>query len=233
MEFPCHCTGKAWRLRLTAHDLVSAKWLRARFEAAGRPLPSPRQVDPGQRLFEDQQREHATDADSLLDVHLHRDGPRAEAWVILDGLETRLDNHASASSDPEVVDLVRVATPEETLELALRWFIAHEHLGCREPEELCMWGELTTATAYAIDNVRGWLAAGTPLLGVQDGTLGLAVFIARVGTFSDVQAAMDSIDARYHPEVIRQGVYSGDKPRLLMAVGRLVDTAGEGENAST
>ncbi len=133
--------------------------------------------------------------------------------------------------DPAVGDLVRVATPEETLELGLRWFIAHEHLGCREPEELWMWGKLTTATAYAVDDVKSWLAAGTPLAGAAPGTLGLAVFIARMGTFSDVEASMDSIEATYHPEVLGQGVYSGDEPRMLVAVGRIV-TPLDGENAS-
>jgi hypothetical protein len=173
-------------------------------------------------LFESEDREHATDADPVIDVHFWQDGPHAEAWVTLDGLETRLDNRASPSPDPVLGDLVRVATPEETLELALRWFIAHEHLGCREPEELCMWGEMTTATAYVVNDVKGWLKAGTPLPGAATGTQGLAVFIARMGTFSDVQPAMDSIEARYHPEVMGQGVYSGDEPRLLLAVGRVV-----------
>jgi hypothetical protein len=199
------------------------------FEAAGQALPAPRQVEPDLWLFEDAlHREHATAADPVLDVHLHRDGPHAEAWVTLDGLETRLDNRAAAVPYPALGDLVRVATPEEALELALRWFLAHEHLGCREPDELCMWGKLTTATAYVVGDVKGWLKTGTPLPGAAPGTTGLAVFLARMGTFSDVQAAMDSIEARYHPEVIGQGVYSGEEPRMLVAVGRIV-----GENPST
>lgn len=225
MEFTCHCTGKAWRLRLWAHDPVSARWLPTMFEAAGQPLPVARLVEPGLWLFEDAlHREHATDADPVIDVHLRQDGPHAEAWVTLDSLETRLDNQAGPGPDPIVGDLVRVATPEETLELALRWFIAHEHLGCREPEELCLWGKLTTATAYAVNDVKGWLTAGTPLPGA--GTPGLAVFIARMGTFSDVQAAMDCIEGRHHPEVIGQGVYGGDEPRMLVAVAQ-VNAKGE------
>jgi hypothetical protein len=226
VEFTCHCTGKAWRLRFWAHDAKSAEWLPAMFEIAVQPLPVARQVEPDLWLFESHHREHATDADPVIEVHLGQDGPHAEAWVTLDGLETRLDNRAIA--DPAVGDLARVATADETLELALRWFLAHEHLGCREPEELYLWSKATVATAYAVDDVKGWLEAGTPLPGVQDGTLGLAVFIARMGTFSDVQAAMNSIEARYHPEVIGQGVYSGDDPRMLVAVGRTSD----GENAS-
>lgn len=223
MEFTCHCSENSWRLRLTAHDAESGRWLTALFEAAGQLLPAPRQIDPGMWLFEDSlHREHATDADPLLDVHLGQDGPHAEAWVTLDGNETRLDNRAPASPDATVGDLVRVASVEETLELALRWFLAHEHLGCREPEELWAWGKLTQATAYVVDDVKGWLAAGTPLPGASPETPGLAVFLARMGTFSDVQAAMDSIEARYHPEVIGQGVFGGDEPRLLMAVGRVV-----------
>lgn len=226
LEFTCHCTGKAWRVRLWAHDAKSAEWLPAMFEMATQPLPAAHQVEPDLWLFESHHREHATDASPVIDVHFRQDGPHVEAWVTLDGLETRVDNRVIP--DHAVGDLVRVATPDETLELALRWFLAHEHLGCREPEELCMWGKLTTATAYTVNDVKGWLAAGTPLPGVQAGTLGLAVFIARMGTFSDVQAAMDSIEAGYHPEVVGQGVYSGDQPRLLMAVGRTSD----GENAS-
>jgi hypothetical protein len=231
MEFTCHCSGTSWRLRLTAHDAESARWLTAMFETAGQALPVPQRVEPLLWLFEDSlHREHATDADPLLDVHLRQDGPLAEAWVTLDGLETRLHNRASPSPDPVLGDLVRVATPEETLELAIRWFLAHEHLGCREPEELCMWGTLTTATAYVVDDVKGWLAARTPLPGVEPGTKGLAVFLARMGTFSDVQAAMDSIEARYHPEVIGQGVYGGDEPRMLVTVGR-VATAVVGQHS--
>lgn len=222
MQFSCHCTGKAWRLRLTAHDAESAQCLTSVFATAGQLLPAPRQVDPGLWLFESHDREYATDADPLLDVHLHQDGPHAEVWVTLDGLETRLDNRAPAVPDPLLGDLVRVATPEETLEVALRWFIAHEHLGCREPHELCMWGEMTTATAYAVDDAKKWLASGTPLPGATPGTMGLAVFLARMGTFSDLQAALDAIEARYHPEVIGQGVYSGNEPRMLVAVGRIV-----------
>ena len=42
-----------------------------------------------------------------------------------------------------------------------------------------------------------------------------------MGTFSDVQAALDAVESRYHPEVIGQGVYGGDEPRMLVAVGRL------------
>ena len=226
MKFTCTCTGKSWRLRLTAHDPASTAWLPAMFEIAGQPLPAARQVEPGLWVFEDAaSRDRATDADPMIEVHLHQDGPHAEAWATLDGLETRLDNRAPAVPDPAVGELVGVATPNETLELALRWFIAHEHLGCREPEELCMWGKLTTATAYAVNDVKGWLKAGTPLPGAAPGTQGLALFIARMGTFSDVQAAMDRIEARYHPEVIGQGVYSGDDPRMLVAVGRVLDVS--------
>ncbi len=219
MEFTCTCTGKAWRLRLTAHDAESVRCLARMFDAAGQALPAPQQVEPEVWLFEDTL-EHAIDADPLLDVHLRQHGPHAESWVTLDGLETRLDNHAPPGPDPVIGDLVRVATPEETLELALRWFIAHEHLGCREPEELCMWGKLTQATAYAVDDVQGWLNAGTPLPGAEPGEPVLAVFIARMGTFSDVQAALDAVESRYHPEVLGQGVFGGELPRMLVAVGR-------------
>jgi hypothetical protein len=229
MEFICHCAAKAWRLRLMAHDLVSANWLPGMFDTSLQALPEAQHVSPDLWLFEDSLREFATDTDPVIEVHLRDDGLNSEARVTLDGLETRLDNRVPAPPDPAVGDLVRVATPEETLELGLRWFIAHEHLGCREPEELWMWGKMTTATAYAVDDVKSWLAAGAPLPGAAPGTLGLAVFIARMGTFSDVEASMDSIEARYHPEVLGQGVYSGDEPRMLVAVGRIVDGAGVGE----
>ncbi len=222
MEFTCHCTGKAWRLRLTAHDAESARWLPTAFAAAEQPLPAPRQVEPEVWVFEDTlRREHATEADPVIEVHLHQDGTHAEAWATLADTETRLDNRAASNPEAVVGEHIRVASPEETLELALRWFLALEHLGCREPEELWAWGKLTEATAYAVDDVTGWLKAGTPLPGAEPAEPGLAVFIARMGTFADVQAAMDTIEARYHPEVIGQGVYGGDEPRMLVAVGRL------------
>jgi len=209
-------------MRLTAHDAESARWLPLMFDDAGQHLPVPQRVERNLWLFEDKNWVNATDADPLLDVHFRQHGPDAEAWVTLDGLETRLDNRAPADPDPLLGDLVRVATPDETLELALRWFLAHEHLGCRDPEELWAWGKLTTATAYAVADVKGWLTAGTPLPGATaTGTPGLAVFLARMGTFSDVQAAMDGIEARYHPEVIGQGVYGGEEARMLVAVGQV------------
>ncbi len=221
MEFICCCAGKTWRLQLWTHDPESTQWLSAAFEADDVPLPVARQVEPRLWVFEDPHRSLATDADPLIEVHLHWDGPHAEAWVTLEGQETRLDNRVFAVPDPELNGLVRVATPEETLDLALRWFIAHEHLGCREPEELVLWGRLTTATSYVVDDVAAWVSAGTPLPGIVQGMPGLAVFVARTGTFSGLQEALDSVQARYDPEFLGQGVYGEELVRMLLAVGRV------------
>ncbi|HQB43232.1 MAG TPA: hypothetical protein PLV85_06495 [Polyangiaceae bacterium] len=42
-----------------------------------------------------------------------------------------------------------------------------------------------------------------------------------MGTFSGLQEALDALEARYHPEILGQGVFRGEEPRWLMAVGRV------------
>jgi hypothetical protein len=234
LEFLCYCLEKAWRLRLWTHDPGSTSWVDAKLKAVweGFPhlTPDPRQVEPGLWLFESTCLEHATEADPLIEVHLRWDGPLAEASVTLDGKETRLDNRVDADPDPQVGDLLRVATQEETLELALRWFIALGHLGCREPEELALWGKLTTTTAFIVVDTKAWVEANTPLPDVAEGDDHLAVFVAFVGWSNLMERATNSVAARYQPACLGTGWYAEEPSRILISVGRVTESSSECDN---
>ena len=221
MEYLCCCSDNAWRLRIWTHDSRSTKWLQSHFLEANWEIPEPLELEADVWLFENTAREIATDADPVIDVHLLWEGPRGKIWATLDGKETRLDNE---SDDTGGNELMRVASAEETFELGLSWFIAMNHLGCREPNEMAFWSKLTVATAYVVDDIRRWVDAKTPLVEINKAKKSWGVFVAFVGTsLRDMNEAIDSINSCYEIPHSGAGAYVCNAARVMIADGRVVE----------
>jgi hypothetical protein len=222
MEQLCVCTGERWRVLIMAHEAVSAAWLK-KFDAD---LPEPLEFQPETWAFESL-RQFATDDDPLLDMHLLVRGHHARAWASFDGREARITNKAPLMLPEEINafgDLVRVATLEETLEIAMRWLLAWGRLGCTIPTEIAFWFDRTAATAYVADNIEGWLGAGAPLPIPKKPAGQVGVFFGVEG--ADIRMSMqnDIADAvnEHHPEVdaAHVGTYVTERAgaRVLLAV---------------
>lgn len=121
---------------------------------------------------------------------------------------------------------MRVATVTETLEIAMRWMLAWEHLGCVLPTEIAFWFDRNEATAYVVDDVAGWLRAGAPLplpanpAGKAGAFFGLEGADIRLSAQNDIA---DVVNER-HPllDAAYVGAYVTDRPgaRALLAIPR-------------
>ena len=221
MEQLCICTGQRWRLLIMAHDPVSAAWLRA-FDAD---LPEPLEFQPETWAFESP-RQFATDADPLLDMHLRVHRHYASAWGSFDGRAARITNKPPRFSPEEINalgDFVRVATVEQTLEIAMRWLLAWGRLGCTVPTEIAFWFDRTRATAYVVADIAGWLQAGAPLPTPRTPAGPVGVFFGVEG--ADIRLGMqngiaDVVDERHQLDAAHIGAYITDRPgaRVLLAV---------------
>jgi hypothetical protein len=178
MEIVSYCSGRAWRVRLWTHDAASSEWVE---RLRDRDLGVPRGKLRGATRWE-AERSVATEADPLVEVHLRggTNGSGTAAWATL-GKE-RTSVHAPPADARTQEAMIRPATPEEVLRLALCWFIGWRHLGCYHPDEQAFGHRRLDATAWVIDDVDPWLERGSALpdvSGPRDESL--AVFLAFEG----------------------------------------------------
>ncbi len=163
MEIIDLCSGKRWRLRVIARGEEAMRWLRD-FEAAE--LPAPQRCEEGEAACGPSWRFQeaaciATSADPLFEVEVALGADAARVQGRLGGKVVTLECHALAEHAP--APCVRPATPQETLEVGMRWLLGVGHVGCTHPDEMCFWARAAQATAFVVDDVAAWLRAGTPL----------------------------------------------------------------------
>lgn len=211
MEVVSCCSGRAWRVVVTATDE------RAR-RVVSNLLPAPQRwsaTAEGWTL--DGPRDFATDGDPLVTLTVGTPHGRAVASATLETRMIRLRSGTVA-----VPSALRVARAEETIEAALRWVLGLGHLGCISPDELSFWARRVEGRVFVITE---WVASGAPLpLAGIEGYPGVAVLLTGADVrFRQLQQAVDLLGARIPHAVIGGGIFVTDAPgaRALVVVADL------------
>ena len=222
MEILSVCTGRAWRARVTAADIVARDIVeRVR---AGEPIPGTWATATSGASQLVGPREFTTEDDPLVDVLVETCGSAVRIVADLAGRRTVLTNVTTISpASPRWTcsDLVRLATAAETAELGLRWMLGWGHLGCIHIDEFAFWGSQTNATALVVNAPERWWAAGAPL----PESLGESAFVAYCGPreLHHVVTAVDVIAARVPRAFVGGGMFPADAgpTRTLVAVAEV------------
>ena len=167
MRFVSVCHGLAWHIRLHAQDLRSRDWLIGMFQQDpwGRELPLLVTDDHGCWLFEEPAAGVDPDyrLDGEIDLRFRCEGDLAEVIGSSSGRETSLSNRVTARCVEAADGLVQIATVEQTLWIALRWFLNWQGLGCVHLGLRAFPGRCTCACAYHISDPSMWIDAGAVL----------------------------------------------------------------------
>lgn len=167
MRFVSVCHGLAWHVRLHAQDPRSRDWLICMFQQDpwGRELPPPVTDDHVCWLFEEPAAGEDPDywLDGEIDLRFRCEGDLAEVSGSSSGRETSLTNRVTARDVEAAGWPVQIATVEQTLCTALRWFLNWQGLGCVHLGLRAFPGQFTRARAYHISDPSKWIDAGAIL----------------------------------------------------------------------
>jgi len=167
VRFISVCHGLAWHVRLHAQDPRSRDWLIGTFQQDPwvRELPPPATDDHGRWLFEEPAAEEDPGyrLDGEIDIRFRCEGDIAEVIGFSSGRETTLTNRVTAGEFEARGGPVQIATVEQTLWTALRWFLNWQGLGCVHLGLMTFPGRCTRARAYHISDPSRWIDAGATL----------------------------------------------------------------------
>jgi hypothetical protein len=232
VEYRSYFGEDVCRVRLTAHGARSKEWL---CNFGGDRLPAPVGLTARSWGFEGPRR-FAQDSDPLLELEVHVDGQRATVEASLQHRQCRLTNEPPGPLREALSatgDLVRLASPEETVELAMRWFLAWDAVSGAAPTEMCFWFERTEATAFVATDLAAWLAAGgpVPLPAKLSGPVG-AFFGVETNDDRQLIDAMNNgvlEKARHRLDAAYVGLFALARPaaRVLLAVANSMPPGGD------
>lgn len=223
MESVCVCSGHAWRVELRTDDADIREWIdRLRFDPDCEEADEPTWVRREGVWLLTRPRQYATDEDPLVDVLVERRGTAGATITGTLGARTTVVSNTNGPAPSDAGwssgDHVRLASPQETVELALRWLLGWGHLGCVDLDDFAFWETRTVSTAYVVDDVERWRADRTPLpfSGAGDD----AAFVALdITSFALAREVFESAAQRAGPDGgVGGGIYGDDRARALVAV---------------
>lgn len=216
MEVVSCCTGRAWRLSISATDEVARKSV-SRVHEGRTPWMA---ANHGWRL--EGPREYATDEDPLIEVAVNASAAAASVALTLGPREMRVRT-ATGTPPPGL----RLATADEAVEAALRWSLGWGHMGCIQPDESAFWATRTQGRVYAADSVVDWRSRGLARPhGGLEGRLGIVlVYVGADIRLFELQRLAIAVEARHPDAIIGGGAFATDTPgaRVLVVFADLRD----------